>query len=93
MSPLLPREVLSVQASDLIIGVLIVLAGTYGFLTRREAARWLHEYYQRRPQRELKPRWLFHVFRPSERTTLVAVTAFVLFMIAAGAYMAVSGVL
>ncbi len=87
------REATKVQTFDIIIGTLMVLGGIYMLLDRQRTAHWLYEYYQRRPQRNLRPKWLFHVFRPSERVTLMLVTAFVFFMVAAGVYTVLAGVL
>ena len=77
---------------DAIIGLAIILAGIYLLLTRRQVAHWMYEYYQTRPQRNLPPRWLFHVYRPSERLTLTMVTLFILFMMGAGVYFIISTV-
>ena len=74
---------LSVQPQGMAIGVIVLAVGLFLLVDRRDTARWLYRYYQSLPERNLRPRWLWHVYRPSEKQAqlmawLFAVTTIVL---------------
>jgi hypothetical protein len=51
---------------SVLIGLVVVAGGTWLLIDWRGTARWIHRYYDTRPEIDLKPRWFFWQFRPSE---------------------------
>ena len=64
--------------------MVLMLAGAYTFVTRRDTAAWLHDYYRSRPDPKWRPPWLPWAFRPSGTQAMVMAWLFSLAILAFG---------
>jgi len=83
-------EVVRIDIPQLAVGTGVIVASLFAFSGRREVGRAIYNFYQTRPQRNLRPHWLFHVYRPSQRFVDSALLVAVLGGGALGLYFVVS---